>query len=113
VQVFDSKGKKIDKKKVANLLKKEKVALASMGGQKVDPLHFRVIKEGTLVMVLPAPKGLPGGGGIRGGGGIVVPAVPAVPALPPGPPNVPGIAPPPAGAPGGFGGGAPAPGIPS
>jgi RNA polymerase sigma factor (sigma-70 family) len=83
VQVLDTKAKKLDKKKVAKLLKKETVALASLWGQKVDPLHLRVIKDGTLVFVLPAPKGngfigppgrvvpgLPPGGGGAGAGGI-------------------------------------------
>src|SRR5205085_11266381 len=42
VQVFDSKGKRVDGKKVAELLKEETVALAA-GNQPLDPLHLREI----------------------------------------------------------------------
>jgi hypothetical protein len=38
-------------------LKKETLAVASLEGEKVEALHFRVLKEGTLVFVLPAPAG--------------------------------------------------------
>jgi RNA polymerase sigma factor (sigma-70 family) len=62
VEVFDTKGKKLDKKEVIKRLKEETVALASLTGEKVDPLHLRLIKDGTLVFVLPLPKGGPGGG---------------------------------------------------
>ena len=33
--------------------------MASLYGQPVDPLHLRVLKDGTLTFVLPAPKGAP------------------------------------------------------
>ena len=78
VEVFDTKGRKLDQKEVAERLKQETVALASLTGQKVDPLHLRLIKDGTLVFVLPLPKGGPGG---------------ALPGLPP-PPGGPGLVPP-------------------
>jgi hypothetical protein len=88
VQVLDTKGKQVDKKELAKLLKEEKVAMASLYGQPVDPLHLRVLKDDILTFVLPAPKprfGVPGQPGL----------------VPPGfaPPNVPGAAPgfPPAG----------------
>jgi hypothetical protein len=88
VQVLDTKGKQVDKKELAKLLKEEKVAMASLYGQPVDPLHLRVLKDDILTFVLPMPKprlGVPGQPGLA----------------PPGfaPPNVPGGAPgfPPAG----------------
>jgi len=55
VQVFDTKGKEIDKKRLAELLKDESVAVASFGDQQPDPLHLRILKEGTLVFILPPP----------------------------------------------------------
>jgi RNA polymerase sigma factor (sigma-70 family) len=60
VRVVDVTGKKIDESELAKLLKKETVAMASLHGEPVDPLHLRVLKEGTLVFALPAPR--PAGG---------------------------------------------------
>ncbi len=74
VKVFDTKGKQIDTKDLAKLVKEETVAMATWG-QGVDPLHLRVLKDGTLTFVLPAPPAgiAPGGGGngngFGGGGG--------------------------------------------
>jgi RNA polymerase sigma factor (sigma-70 family) len=111
VQVLDTKDKKIDNKELAKLLKEETVAMASLYGQSVDPLHLRVLKEGTLTFVLPMPKfkpGVPGGvvplpapappgaapgggfgfGGGAGGGIGVAPPGTTVPATPaPSPPK--------------------------
>jgi RNA polymerase sigma factor (sigma-70 family) len=56
VRVFDSKGNKIDRKALPKLLQGETVALAAFEGEEVDPLHFRVLKEGTLIFILPPPK---------------------------------------------------------
>jgi RNA polymerase sigma factor (sigma-70 family) len=56
VDVFDTTGKKIDPKAVPELLKKEIPVLASADGKEVDPLHLRLVKEGTLILVLPASK---------------------------------------------------------
>ena len=53
VQVLDTKGKEVAKDELANLLKDETVAVASFGP--VDPLHLRILKEGTLVFILPPP----------------------------------------------------------
>jgi hypothetical protein len=83
VTVLDTRGRKLDKKAVVKLLKKETVALASMWGQQVDPLHLRVLKDGILVFVLPPPKGVPGLPGLPPGVGVPVP-LPAPAALPPG-----------------------------
>jgi RNA polymerase sigma factor (sigma-70 family) len=79
VEVLDTKGKKLDKKDVAKQLKEETVALAWFAGQKVDPMHLRLVKEGTLIFVFPAPKGGPG---FPGQGGVI-----GVPVQPPAPPN--------------------------
>ena len=58
--------------------------MVSFHGEPVDPLHLRVLKEGTLVFALPAPRA-PTGSGIPGSG-----AAPFGPA----PRNVPGGRPP-------------------
>jgi RNA polymerase sigma factor (sigma-70 family) len=55
VQVFDTKGKEIQKEELPKLLKDETVAVATFGDQQPDPLHLRILKEGTLVFVLPLP----------------------------------------------------------
>jgi RNA polymerase sigma factor (sigma-70 family) len=56
VKVLDAKGKTIDESELAKLLKKETIAMASLHGEPIDPLHLRVLKEGTLVFALPAAK---------------------------------------------------------
>jgi hypothetical protein len=53
VQVFNTKGKEIGKNELEKLLKDETVAVASFGDQLPDPLHLRILKEGTLVFLLP------------------------------------------------------------
>jgi RNA polymerase sigma factor (sigma-70 family) len=88
VEVFDTKGQKVDKKEVLRRLKEETVALASLTGEKVDPLHLRLIKDGALVFVLPLPKGGPGGG--LPGGPNILPGRPGI--VPPGR-NLPGVLP--------------------
>jgi RNA polymerase sigma factor (sigma-70 family) len=108
VEVLDTKGKKVDAKDVAKQLKEEAVAMASLYGQPVDPLHLRVLKDGTLTFVLPAPKAVPvplpgpnppgfpggpggrpggGGGGAPGGIGIAPPGTTTVPGIPTPPPT--------------------------
>jgi hypothetical protein len=59
VQVLDAKGKKVPSGQLRKLLKEETAAMASMWGQKVDPLHLRVLTDGILIFVLPA-RGIPG-----------------------------------------------------
>jgi RNA polymerase sigma factor (sigma-70 family) len=56
VRALDTKGNTIDKKALARLIRTETVALAALDGGEVDPLHLRVLKEGTLVLILPDPK---------------------------------------------------------
>src|SRR5262245_53151260 len=53
VQVFDTQGKAVDAAKLPELLKERVPALVSADGRKVDPLHLRIVKEGTLVLVVP------------------------------------------------------------
>jgi RNA polymerase sigma factor (sigma-70 family) len=84
VEVLDTAGKKVTNKRVRQLLKQETVALASMYGQKVDPLHLRVLKDGILIFLLPPPRFVPG---------VVPPGVP-VPLPAPLPPNGGGVLPP-------------------
>jgi RNA polymerase sigma factor (sigma-70 family) len=55
VRVLDTKGEEIDNKDLAKLLKNERVAVAVFGDQPPDPLHLRILKEGTLVFILPLP----------------------------------------------------------
>jgi hypothetical protein len=56
VEAYDTSGKPVEAKKVAELLTKETPVLVSADGQKVDPFHLRVIKRGTLVLVVPQPE---------------------------------------------------------
>jgi RNA polymerase sigma factor (sigma-70 family) len=78
VEVLDTKGNKLDRKELTRLLKNETVALATWYSP-LDPLHLRVVKDGTLIFVLPN-FGAPG----------VVPDATGQPGLRPG---VPGDAP--------------------
>jgi hypothetical protein len=83
VQILDTRGKKIDKKELEKLLKKEVVAMAAMTDGAIDPLHLRVLKEGTLVFVLPMPKRMgPGPGKVIGGPGLL--PAPGTTEVPPG-----------------------------
>jgi RNA polymerase sigma factor (sigma-70 family) len=54
VKIYDTRGKKVGPKKLPELLKGETVVLVSADGKPVDPLYLRLVKEGTLVFVLPA-----------------------------------------------------------
>jgi RNA polymerase sigma factor (sigma-70 family) len=57
VRVFDARGKEIEAKDWPRLVKGEMMpALVAVDGRPVDPLHLRLIKEGTLVFVLPGPR---------------------------------------------------------
>jgi RNA polymerase sigma factor (sigma-70 family) len=60
VRVFDTRGKKLDSREVVKRLKEETLALASLQGEAVDSRHLRLIKDGTLIFVLPAPQVVPG-----------------------------------------------------
>jgi RNA polymerase sigma factor (sigma-70 family) len=54
VKVCDTRGQVIAQKKLPALLKGEMYVLVSADGKPVDPLHLRLVKEGTLVFMLPA-----------------------------------------------------------
>jgi hypothetical protein len=62
VKVVGTNGKTVEESELARLLKKETIAMASLHGEPIDPLHLRVLKEGTLVFALPAAKAGPVGG---------------------------------------------------
>ncbi len=51
VRVLDTNGKEVEKKELPKRLKDEMLAVAAFG--EVDPLHLRILKEGTLVFILP------------------------------------------------------------
>jgi RNA polymerase sigma factor (sigma-70 family) len=70
VKMFDTKGRRVEPKDWARLLKKPVLALAYLNGETPDPQHLRLIKEGTLILVLPPPPP------------PAAPAVPPVPAVP-------------------------------
>ncbi len=54
VKAYDTRGKVVQPKKLPELLKGETVVLVSADGKPVDPLYLRLVKDGTLVFVLPA-----------------------------------------------------------
>jgi hypothetical protein len=84
VKALDNKGRELDKKALARLLKTETVALAFVYGQPADPLHLRVLKDGIVTLLLPAPRARPIGRPIGGPGGAPVPLPARAPApLPP------------------------------
>jgi hypothetical protein len=74
VRVTDARGRVIAPKALAKLVKGETLVLVSADGRPVDPLHLRLVKDGTLVLVPPAAP----------------PAVPSVPAAA-GPPLAPPV----------------------
>jgi RNA polymerase sigma factor (sigma-70 family) len=53
VEVFDTRRRKLDNKDMAKWLKEEIPALVLFGTREIDPLHLRLIKDGTLIFVLP------------------------------------------------------------
>ncbi len=63
-KAFDTHGREVDWAFLPKLLDKEVVALAAVG-ERVDPLHLRLTKEGILVFVIPQPKQP---GALRGAG---------------------------------------------
>lgn len=52
VRVYDTKGRKIDGKELRKRLKGETLALISVDGRPIDPLHLRLYKEDTLVFAI-------------------------------------------------------------
>jgi RNA polymerase sigma factor (sigma-70 family) len=104
VEAFDTRGKKIAVDDLRKLLRKQTPVVFSDHGEKVDPLHLRLYKEGTILLVTakvpPAvaapPVAVPAGAIPPPAPAIpIAPAVPAVPGVPALPPAAPGAAPPP------------------
>jgi hypothetical protein len=56
IHAYNTEGKKLDAKDLANFLKKDTPVLVSADGKKVDPYYLQIIKEGTVVLVVPVPK---------------------------------------------------------
>jgi RNA polymerase sigma factor (sigma-70 family) len=82
VRVFDTRGKEVPRERLARLLKTETVVLASADGRPVDPLHLRLLKEDTLIVVLPAPQAPTPGVPLQATPALVSPPLPA-PVAPP------------------------------
>lgn len=58
-KAFDTAGKEIDARRLAELLKDETVVLISADGKPLDPFYVRALKEGTIILALPAPMMAP------------------------------------------------------
>ncbi|MBI1918671.1 MAG: sigma-70 family RNA polymerase sigma factor [Planctomycetes bacterium] len=52
VRAFGTDGKEIDAKKLARLLAKETPVLVSADGKPIDPFYLRIVKEGTLLVLI-------------------------------------------------------------
>jgi hypothetical protein len=59
VRVYDTKGGAVDPKDLPKLLRGETLVLVSPDGRPVDPLHLRLVKDGTLLFVVPMPTPVP------------------------------------------------------
>ena len=55
VEAFGTDGRRIPLKALAQLLRDERPVLLSANGRKVDPFYLQLIKEGTVILVLPMP----------------------------------------------------------
>jgi RNA polymerase sigma factor (sigma-70 family) len=53
IRAYDTKGRQVAGEDLAKRLANEVLALGSRDGKKVDPLHLRLVKEGTLILVFP------------------------------------------------------------
>jgi hypothetical protein len=60
VKVLDLNGQVVDAARLRRALREEVAVLVSADGAPVDPFHLRVVKEGTLLLLLPpAPVSRP------------------------------------------------------
>jgi hypothetical protein len=60
LKVRDIAGKELDRKQLPKLLERERPVLVVCDGPgRIDPVFLKVIKEGTLILVIPEPKALP------------------------------------------------------
>ena len=53
IKLLGSDRKRLDKKMLPELLKKERLVLIMYGDEKIDSTYLKVIKEGTPILVLP------------------------------------------------------------
>lgn len=60
VEVYDMKRRKLDNLDMAQWLRQEIPALLLVGTRDIDPLHLRLIKDGTLIFVVPGRDNPPG-----------------------------------------------------
>ncbi len=56
IKLIGSDGKPLDKKRLPELLKKERPVLYGYGEGKIDTVFLKVIKEGTPIIFLPLPS---------------------------------------------------------
>jgi len=59
IEVLDSRGKSVAKDRLPELLREEIPALVYQSQEKLDPLHLRLVKEGTLLFLLPHSDATP------------------------------------------------------
>ncbi len=59
VRAFDLMGQPIETQQLHKLLARETTVVVSADGKNVDPFYLRVMKEGTIVLVLPPPPAPP------------------------------------------------------
>jgi hypothetical protein len=53
VKAYTPDGKMVEAKDLAERLKKEVTVLVSADGNKLDPAHLQIVKEGTLILLIP------------------------------------------------------------
>lgn len=58
LQAFDSTGSKLDSSRLRQLLRK-KTPVFLAHGDKVDPFYLRMMKEGSLILLMPGEEGPP------------------------------------------------------
>jgi hypothetical protein len=56
VKLQRADGAEPDRKRLPETLRKPTPALLSVDGEKIDPLHFRLVRDSTLVFIGPVPK---------------------------------------------------------
>src|SRR5205807_1033519 len=57
-RIYDTQGHVVEAGMLPTLFRKERVALVVFGVDQPDPLHLRLFRDGTLVLVLPSPHAL-------------------------------------------------------
>jgi hypothetical protein len=78
VEAYSVDGKAIERKKLAELLAKERTVLVAADGKKVDPFFLQLYKDDAVVLVPPPNTMSPAG---LGGNQIPMPALPVQPPL--------------------------------